>query len=140
MTPVRGIKAMIKEDVIVDSKRYYGYFTLITNDAMDAITALEIYQNKNLVEKAFDNLKERLNIRRTLASSEQSLDGKLIVEFIAQIYLSYIKRQMQDANLFKNYTIKVSWTSWMSLNALKNHIRSYELEKYLKSKLRSTTN
>jgi transposase len=105
-TPKRGTKAMIKEDVVRAAKRYYGYFALITNETMDAITALEIYRNKDLVEKAFGNLKERLNMRRTLVSSEQSLDGKLFVEFIALIYLSYIKKQMQNTNLFKDYTIQ----------------------------------
>jgi hypothetical protein len=39
-------------------------------------------------------------------SSEQSLDGKLFVEFVALIYLSYIKKQMQDQNLFKEYTLQ----------------------------------
>jgi transposase len=73
---------------------------------MDAITALEIYRNKDVVEKAFGNLKERLNMRLTLVSSEQSLNGKLFTEFIALIYLSYIKKQMQKNNLFKDYTMQ----------------------------------
>lgn len=78
----------------------------MTNETIDAFTALEIYRNKDVVEKAFGNLKERLNMRRTLVSSEQSLDGKLFVEFIALIYLSYIKKQMQDTDLFKSYTLQ----------------------------------
>ncbi len=44
-------------------------------------------------------------MRRTLVSSEQSLDGKLFVQFIALIYLSYIKKQMQAKGLFKNYAL-----------------------------------
>ena len=58
------------------------------------------------MEKAFHNLKERLNLRRLAVSSEQSLDGKLFVQFIALIFLSYIKKKMQDNNLFKNYTMQ----------------------------------
>ncbi len=57
-------------------------------------------------EKAFGNLKERLNMRRTLVSSEQSLEGKLFVEFIALIYLSYVKKRMQEAGMFKDYTLQ----------------------------------
>lgn len=78
----------------------------MTNETMDAVTALELYRNKDVVEKAFGNLKERLNMRRTLVSSEQSLEGKLFVEFVALIYLSYIKKQMQDTDLFKTYTMQ----------------------------------
>jgi len=38
-------------------------------------------------------------------SSDQSLDGKLFVEFVALIYLSYLKKGMQEKNLFKKYTM-----------------------------------
>ena len=72
---------------------------------MDAVTALELYRNKDVVEKAFGNLKERLNMRRALVSSEKSLDGKLFVQFVALIYLSYIKKQMQITDLIKKYTL-----------------------------------
>jgi len=39
-------------------------------------------------------------------SSELSLNGKLFVEFIALIYLSCIKKKMQDAGLFENWTLQ----------------------------------
>lgn len=105
-TPVRGIKVIAKEEAIAKAKNNYGYFVLISNEIKDPIEALEIYRNKDLVEKAFGNLKERLNLRRLAVSSEQSLDGKLFVEFIALIFLSYIKKKMQDNNLFKDYTMQ----------------------------------
>lgn len=105
-TPVRGTQATVNEDAVKQAKRYYGFFVLISNETMDSITALQLYRNKDVVEKAFGNLKERLNLRRTLVSSEQSLDGKLFVEFIALIYLSYINKQMQDQNLYKDYTLQ----------------------------------
>ena len=104
-TPKRGTKAQIIDENVSKAKRYYGFFALITNEKMDAVTALELYRNKDVVEKAFGNLKERLNMRRTLVSSEQSLDGKLFVQFVALIYLSYLKKQMQDKDLFRNYTL-----------------------------------
>jgi transposase len=105
-TPKRGIKVIVNDMAVQQAKRYYGFFALVSNETMDAITALNIYRNKDLVEKAFGNLKERLNMRRTLVSSEKSLDGKLFVQFVALIYLSYIKKQMQDNDLFKTYTLQ----------------------------------
>jgi len=105
-TPVRGVKFTAKEETIVEAKKNYGRFVFLSNDVKDPIEALEIYRNKDLVEKAFGNLKERLNFSRPAVSSDQSLDGKLFVEFIALIYLSYIKKMMQDKNLFKKYTMQ----------------------------------
>ncbi|MFA5905566.1 MAG: IS1634 family transposase, partial [Desulfobacula sp.] len=104
-TKVRGTKVIAKEEAMTEAKRNYGYFTLLSNEIKDAVAALEIYRNKDLVEKAFDNLKERLNLRRVAVSSELSLDGKLFVEFIALIFLSYITKKMQENNLFKDHTL-----------------------------------
>jgi hypothetical protein len=104
-TPVRGVQVTVNEDAVKKAKRYYGFFALLSNEKMDSITALELYRNKDLVEKAFGDLKERLNLRRTLVSSEKSLDGKLFVEFVALIYLSYLKKQIQVKKLGRDYTL-----------------------------------
>ena len=78
---------------------------MISNDVKDPIKALELYRSKDLVEKAFENLKDRLSFGRMLVSSERSLDGKLFTEFIALIIMSFIKRKMQEANLFRKFTM-----------------------------------
>ena len=104
-TPIRGIKVTAKSEMMEEAKRYYGYFALLSNDIKDAMDALETYRNKDLVEKAFNNLKERLNLRRVAVSSEKSLDGKLFVQFIALIFLSYMTRKMRENKLFRKYTL-----------------------------------
>jgi transposase len=105
-TPARGTKAIARQEAIAERKKNYGYFVLLSNEIKDSIEALEIYRNKDLVEKAFGNLKERLSFSRPAVSSEQSLDGKLFVEFVALIYLSYIKKKMQEKELFKKFTMQ----------------------------------
>ncbi len=105
-TPARGTIVTARQEAIEEAKKNYGYFVLLSNEIKDPIAALEIYRNKDLVEKAFGNLKERLNFRRPAVSSNQSLDGKIFVEFVALIYLSYIKKMMQDKNLFKKHTMQ----------------------------------
>ncbi|MFA5294711.1 MAG: hypothetical protein WC382_04265 [Methanoregulaceae archaeon] len=104
-TPRRRKRVQVNGMSVNKAKRYYGFFAPITNETMDAVTTLELYRNKDVVEKAFGNLKERLNMRRALVSSEQSLDGKLFVQFVALIYLSCIKKQMQVKGLLKDYTL-----------------------------------
>jgi transposase len=104
-TPARGVQVKVVEEAVKKTKRYYGFFALLSNEKMDSITALELYRNKDLVEKAFGDLKERLNLRRALVSSERSLDGKLFVEFVALIYLSYLKKRMQEKQMGRHYTL-----------------------------------
>ena len=105
-TPKRGVKVVCNDAAMAEAKSRFGYFALLSNEVKDPISALEIYRNKDVVEKAFSDIKGRLNCRRTLVSSERSLDGKLFVEFIALIILSYIKKHMQDAKLFHKYTLQ----------------------------------
>lgn len=105
-TPKRGRKISPKEDAMAEAVRNYGYFALLTNEVKDPFEALSLYRSKDIVEKAFGNLKDRLNFRRMQVSSKLSLNGKLFVEFIALIYLSYVKKRMQDAELFKQWTLQ----------------------------------
>ncbi|NLC45205.1 MAG: IS1634 family transposase [Clostridiales bacterium] len=105
-TPKRGRKIKPKEDAMREAARNYGYFALLSNEIKDPFEALSLYRSKDIVEKAFGNLKERLNFRRMEVSSELSLNGKLFVEFVALIYLSYVKKKMQDAGLFEKWTLQ----------------------------------
>ena len=104
-TPKRGISLSYNQKVIDAARERYGFFVLISNEVKDPVTALHLYRMRDVVEKAFWNIKERLNLRRTLTSSESSLEGKLFVEFVALIFLSYIKKQMEEAGLFSKYTM-----------------------------------
>ena len=105
-TPVRGHQVYYKEDAIKEERRYLGYFTLITNEKMDAFTALHLYRMKDIIEKGFGNLKERLNMRRLLVSSEKGLDGKIFTEFVALILISCLDHKMKETDLYKSYTMQ----------------------------------
>lgn len=105
-TPKKGRCITPREDVMREEAKNYGYFALLSNEVKDPYEALSLYRSKDIVEKAFGNLKERLNFRRMQVSSELSLNGKLFVEFIALIYLSYVKNKMQDAKLFEKWTMQ----------------------------------
>jgi len=105
-TPKRGVKIQYKNDVIKKHMDQLGYFVLLSNEIKDSAEALEVYRRKDMVEKAFDNLKHRLDMKRTAVHSDQALTGKFFLQFIALIYISYIHKQMQDNNLYRNYTMQ----------------------------------
>ena len=104
-TPVRGLVMTPREEAIEAVEKNYGYFALISNDIKDPLEALALYRSRDISEKAFNNLKERLSMRRTSVSSEENLEGKLFVAFLGLIYLSYIDKAMHDAKLYKTYTL-----------------------------------
>jgi len=104
-TPVRGQKVSPKEEVVAEARKNFGYFVLLGNETMEPSQALSIYRNKDVVEKAFDNVKDRLDMRRLNVSSDLSLDGKLFVEFIALIVIAFLHKAMLSVHLYKKFTM-----------------------------------
>ena len=104
-TAVRGTKITVKEEVVVEERKNFGYFALIGNETLNASQALAIYRNKDVAEKAFDNIKDRLDMRRLNVSSDLALDGKLFVVFVALIFTSYLHNAMKSTQLYQKYTM-----------------------------------
>jgi transposase len=105
-TPKRGITIQYKNEAIEKHMDNIGYFVLLSNDIKDSVAALEIYRKKDMVEKAFDNLKERLEMKRTSVHSDRTLAGKFFIQFLALIFVSYIHKHMRDNDLYRNYTMQ----------------------------------
>lgn len=105
-TPIRGAKLQYNEQAIQDHIKHFGYFALLSNEIKDPSEALYVYRNKDLIEKSFGNLKNRLNMRRPLVSSSENLEGKLFVQFIALMLVSSIHKGMKDEGLYKNYSMQ----------------------------------
>jgi transposase len=105
-TPIRGQKIIPKEQAIAAAKKDFGYFALLSNTRLTPEFALDTYRNKDVAEKAFDNVKDRLDMRRLNVSSDLSLDGKLFVMFVALILISFIHNAMKQAKLYAKYTMQ----------------------------------
>jgi transposase len=96
-----------RTDVIDEERARFGYFALFGNDAaLDAAAALDIYRNKDMVEKCFSDIKGRLDFRTPKVSSAETLNGKLLCLFIALIVTCWIKREMVRSGLNKDWTLE----------------------------------
>ena len=104
-TPKRGMSVIIRTEVLKEEAKYYGYFSLMSNLVKDPIDALIVYRAKDVVEKAFGNLKERLALRRPGVSTHANLQGKIFVQYIALIILSQIQKTMREQKLYQGYTL-----------------------------------
>ncbi|GIO83263.1 hypothetical protein J25TS5_01950 [Paenibacillus faecis] len=62
--------------------------------------------------KALGNLIERLNFRRMEVSSERCLYGKLFVEFVALIFLFYLKKVIQEKLVSALYDARATGMNW----------------------------
>jgi transposase len=101
-TPKHGRQISYNKPAIeAYKKNTAGYLVLISNDIKDPIEALTVYRTKDVVEKAFDNLKNSLDMKRLRVHLQENMKGRLFIQFIALILVSYIHKVMSDNDLFK---------------------------------------
>ena len=94
-----------RDTVIADERAMHGYFALLSNDAtLDCWAALDIYRAKDQIEKAFHNVKDRLDMRTTQMHNQETLTGKLFTIFTGLILTTEIQRRITAASLDSTMT------------------------------------
>ena len=96
-TPKRGLRVeYLSEAIEAARKQYVGYTAILTTKWKDAVKALSIYREKDVIEKAFDDLKNDLDMNRLRVQTPKRMKGRLFIQFIALILLSKIRKTLRD--------------------------------------------
>lgn len=111
----------------------YGFFAIITSKEMTSKEALDIYRDRDTVEKLFEALKGELDYSKFRVSSNSSLKGKTFVTFLASIIRSKIYYNTKSLRLKskKDYTIPAIINELSNIEITKNakdtYVRRYSL-------------
>ena len=106
-TPKRGMRVSYNTQAVNQYiNRYAGFQALLTNSIKKPTESLQIYRDKDVVEKCFDDLKNQLDMKRLRMHSSATVDGRLFVQFIALIYMSALRKEMRKSGLIKQYTVR----------------------------------
>ena len=106
-TPKRGVKISYNTQAVSQYiNRYSGFQVLLTNGIKDPVEALQIYRDKDVVEKCFDDLKNQLDMKRLRMHSSATVDGRLFVQFISLIYISALRKEMRESGLIDRYSTR----------------------------------
>ena len=96
-----------------------GFFMIAETDfKKTSAEILEIYRNRDVIEKSFDNLKNEIDIKRTYAHSSETLKGKIFVAFISLIVRSYMLNTLKDFKKSTNFTQKKIFTELDKIKVL----------------------
>jgi hypothetical protein len=98
-----GYKVSMKEEKNVD-KYYKGWMILLSDEISDPKSAIRIYRNKNIVEEAFNTLKNTIKSKRLRVHGSLKIESKLFIDFISLIMVANIHNKMEKLNLYKKYT------------------------------------
>lgn len=84
-----------------------GYFLIAETDFKKTTAEiLEIYRNRDVVEKSFDSLKNELDMKRLHTMTGETTQGKLFVSFISLIVRSYMLNGLSDYMRKNGFTLR----------------------------------
>jgi hypothetical protein len=101
-----GYTVNIREDVVEKEIARAGWLVTVSNHISDAEEAIAIYRAKDVVEKGFMRLKGSLGLDRLRVHSQEAMESKVFVGFIALILMSHIHRVMITKGLYDKMTMK----------------------------------
>ena len=92
--------------VIDEQLHNMGFFLMMTTDLKKTpAEVLEIYRMKDVIETCFDDFKNGIDMKRLRVHSEDAMDGKMFVAFIALILRSYIYNKLKDYLALKSLSL-----------------------------------
>jgi transposase len=84
---------------------YAGWMAAICNFTGDPKEALQIYRNKDIVEKNFDRLKNFIDLSLFSMQSNAAMANKMFIAFISLILHAWIDNAMLEKKLCKKWTM-----------------------------------
>ena len=98
------MKVGFNDQAIAEAKRYFGYFSLVSNQSMDTFTALENYRLREKIEELFAVEKGGLDGARPRTWYPDNLRGRQFVQFVSLGYHCFLSKKIKEmrAELGKN--------------------------------------
>jgi transposase len=84
--------------------KIHGFFCLLSNSDLGAGEVLSIYRNKDSIEKAFDEVKNYVDMKRLHTHNTDTTKGKLFCAFIALIAAMHMQNKLAVLMDKKNLT------------------------------------
>jgi len=94
-----GLTVSIREDVLEKKLEFSGWFILVSNHISDTQKAYDLYRAKDIVEKSFFQYKNNLGINRFHVHTDERVQNKTFVAFVALILSSHIHKIMKEKRL-----------------------------------------
>lgn len=91
-----GPKVSFRNDAVREARRYFGYFALVTNQAMGTFEALRDYRMRERIEEFFGMDKRYFDGRRTRLWGSDALRGRQFAQFVGLGYLCRFRRMVDD--------------------------------------------
>jgi transposase len=83
---------------IDEAAKNCGFFCILSNTLLKNKEIYLIYRRKDIIEKDFDNIKNRIDMKRMHSHNDETTNGKLFCAFIASITTSQMAEPLRKIN------------------------------------------
>lgn len=124
---------MRNEKKIREVKAHLGFFSILSNVESDAGEVIDIYRNRDPIEKMFMSLKSGFDMDKFGIQSDEALQGKVYLGFLASIVRSEINQKLKELRKKnrKDYTVPAALHALDNIEVTRNtkgtYIRRYAL-------------
>jgi transposase len=101
-----GFTINIRHEVVQKELMNSGWLVLVSNHVDNAREAILIYRGKDVVEKGFQYMKNCLDLARLRVHSDNAMQNKIFICFIALILTAHIHNVMFRNELYEKWTMK----------------------------------
>ena len=132
---IRGkLVITLNDKAIMKETRLYGYFVLVSNEKMDAFSALREYRLREKTEEGFRLDKQYNDAHVTRTKSTESLEGRFFCQFVAYGYEAFFQKELNRlkrslaipngdpehdrSDVFKKEKALLNWLKGMSVAKL----------------------
>lgn len=112
-----------------------GFFSIAATEDLSAEEAIDIYRERDTIEKLFSSMKTGMDCRRFRVHSDESLTTKVFIVFLATILRSQVHRILKTVreNDRKHFTVPAAVHELEKVIALLQQDGSYTLTRKLTS-------
>jgi len=101
-----GYTINIRHDVAKKELAHTGWLVLLSNHVDNARSAIQTYRDKDVVEKGFQYMKNCLDLARLRVHSDNAMNNRIFIGFIALILTAHIHSVMLHHSLYDKWTMK----------------------------------
>jgi len=126
-TPKRGRKVILRHEAVDEYiSGHSGYWMLLSSNEKDTAKALSQYRSRNDIELHFDDMKNLMDCKRIRVHSDDVMQGRIFINFLAMIVVNELKRFLSAIPAKeRNY-----WNHQMILNKVATYSRIHYRGKY----------
>jgi len=139
-----AVKVTFNEVTCAETKKYHGFFALVSNCEKEPFGCLSLYRKREYVESCFRELKRRTDGEKPRVWSANALRGRLFTQFVALCYYEHLSEEIRKMKLTlgnsngdpqhdtkKNLDLEKKLKHWLDTSSIHTVLQWFDTVEYV---------